>query len=127
MKKTLASALVTGGVVIGSLTGVAMASADAGDRDRADETTESTEDTGFVNVQDAAEDGDNNNGENEGRRGRSGQRLSLAAEVIGIEADELRSALQDGQSLADVAEDNGVDSQDAVSYTHLTLPTTPYV
>lgn len=110
MKKTLASALITGGIVVGSLTGVAMASAEPG-ADRGDQTEETTNNAGIVNVQDANDEQD---GDNEGRRGRKGQRLAAAAELIGIEADELRSALQDGQTLAEVAEENGVEAQDVI-------------
>ena len=40
--------------------------------------------------------------------------LDAAAEAIGIEADELRSALMDGQTLAEVAEANGVERQAVV-------------
>jgi hypothetical protein len=45
--------------------------------------------------------------------GRFGGRLSLttAAETIGIPADELRAALEDGQTLAEVATANGVEPQ----------------
>ncbi len=45
-------------------------------------------------------------------RGRIG--LDAAAGAIGIEPEELRAALIDGQSLADVAEANGVDRQAVV-------------
>ena len=37
--------------------------------------------------------------------------LATAAETIGITADELRAALEDGQTLAEVATDNGVEPQ----------------
>ncbi len=39
------------------------------------------------------------------------ERLSVAAEAIGISEDDLRSALEDGQSIAQVAEANDVDVQ----------------
>jgi hypothetical protein len=35
----------------------------------------------------------------------------VAAEAIGVSEDDLRSALADGQSIADVAEANGVEVQ----------------
>lgn len=41
--------------------------------------------------------------------------LANAAEVIGIEASELADALRDGQSVAEVAADNGVDRDELVS------------
>lgn len=45
-----------------------------------------------------------------GHRG-AGPVLSTAAEVIGISADDLRAALAEGQTLAEVAQANGVDPQ----------------
>jgi transposase-like protein len=43
-----------------------------------------------------------------------GQQLSGAAEAIGITEDELRTALEGGQSIAQVAEANGVDVQTVI-------------
>lgn len=60
-----------------------------------------------------ADDGDRREGCNgEGRRG--GRGLGTAADVIGIESDALREALNDGQSIADVAAANGVDAEDVI-------------
>lgn len=57
-------------------------------------------------------------GESGGRHERQGRRaehrqasLETAASVIGVTADELKTALQSGQSIADVATANGVDPQ----------------
>lgn len=41
--------------------------------------------------------------------------IGTAAEVIGVEATDLVAALRDGQSIAAVAEDNGVDVGDVVA------------
>jgi hypothetical protein len=49
-----------------------------------------------------------------GFRGGPG-RLDAAATAIGITVDELRTALRDGKSLADVAKDKGVDPEKVVS------------
>jgi transposase-like protein len=48
-----------------------------------------------------------------GRVGPAGRGIGLeaAAEAIGIEEDALRDALRDGQTIAEVAEANGVDAQ----------------
>jgi len=47
-----------------------------------------------------------------GRRlGHRGERLATAAEALGISEDELRAALEDGQSVAQVAEAEGIDVQ----------------
>ncbi len=43
---------------------------------------------------------------------RGGRGLDVAAETIGISADDLLAALRDGQTIAEVAEANGVDPQD---------------
>ncbi|MBA3303985.1 MAG: hypothetical protein H0U26_08960 [Acidimicrobiia bacterium] len=56
-------------------------------------------------------------GDDPGRRGRGRGRahlrelLGTAAETIGVSEDDLRSALGDGQTLAEVAEANGVERQ----------------
>jgi uncharacterized protein YidB (DUF937 family) len=49
-----------------------------------------------------------------GRRGGFHVSLDLAAEAIGVTDDELHGALEDGQSLAQVAEANGVDVQTVI-------------
>jgi hypothetical protein len=47
-------------------------------------------------------------------RWHPGEQLAVAAEAIGISEDELRTALEDGQSIAQVAESNGVDVQTVI-------------
>lgn len=52
-----------------------------------------------------------------GRRGpgeHRGERLTTAAEALGVTEDELRTALEGGQSLAQVAEAEGVDVQTVI-------------
>ena len=46
--------------------------------------------------------------------GAPGAHLETVAEVIGVSVDELRAALVDGRSIAEVAEANGVDRQAVV-------------
>ena len=56
-------------------------------------------------------------GRPEGGRCRGGHRgpgLEVAASTIGIEEDALREALEGGQSIAEVAEANGVDPQTVI-------------
>lgn len=43
-----------------------------------------------------------------------GRHLTAAADALGISAEELRTALREGQSLADVARDRGVDPERVV-------------
>lgn len=45
---------------------------------------------------------------------RGGFHLETAAEALGVTVDELRQALRDGQSLADVAAARGVDAQSVI-------------
>ncbi len=130
MNKKLASALLAAGMVFG---GAAAASAAYdGSGTTPDETptaevqdqSSDPQNDGIVNVQDAesetdeleAPEADNDgteDGEREGRSGRSGCKLDTAAEAIGIDVEALRSALDDGQTIAEVAAANGV-SADAV-------------
>ncbi|MFP5218536.1 MAG: hypothetical protein ACLGIG_02185 [Actinomycetes bacterium] len=49
------------------------------------------------------------------RHGGPGRHLATTAEVIGTTVGELRAALADGQSLAQVAESNGVSRDDLVA------------
>jgi len=54
-------------------------------------------------------------GDRGGRRGPGrGAHLETAATVIGVTADDLKAALQSGQSIADVATANGVDPQTVI-------------
>lgn len=46
-----------------------------------------------------------------GPRGNRGAKLESPAEAIGITAEELKTALEEGSTIADVATDNGVDVQ----------------
>jgi hypothetical protein len=46
--------------------------------------------------------------------GRGGRGLDSAAEALGITADELRTALEGGQTIAQVAESKGVDVQTVI-------------
>ena len=46
-----------------------------------------------------------------GRGGPGGARLDAAAEALGLSVEDLRTALQDGQTLAEAAQAQGVDPQ----------------
>jgi uncharacterized protein YidB (DUF937 family) len=48
------------------------------------------------------------------RHPRASAALRTAADAIGIDARDLRAALRDGQTIAQVAEANGVDPQDVI-------------
>lgn len=49
-----------------------------------------------------------------GRGHRPGMDGEVVADLLGIEASELRSALRDGQTIADLAEANGIDVQTVI-------------
>ncbi len=66
--------------------------------------------------QSLAQDGSNEPTETEADDGRAGvrhrgQHLAAAAEAIGVSEEELRAAIADGQSIAQVAEANDVEVQ----------------
>ena len=66
-------------------------------------------------AQDAGSDDDTAEAPAEGFRFRNGgEQLSVAAEAIGITEEELRTALEDGQSIAQVAEANDVEVQTVI-------------
>lgn len=123
MNRKMTSAAIGASVLGGALVGasfVGSAGAYGGLEDEAPEGTdvETSGDTdgGNVLTQDtddgATPDAD---GEDEAREGRRGNRgggchLEEIAAAIGIEEDALRAELDAGQSIADVAEANGVDA-----------------
>lgn len=124
ISKGLIGASVLGGALVGaSFVGSAGAYGDledqpaTGTEETGDENVLDTTGAENVQVQDAPEgddvgpDADDAEGEREGRRGhRGGCNLEDIAAAIGIEEDALRAELDAGQSIADVAEANGVDS-----------------
>ena len=62
-------------------------------------------------AQDGTEDTTTAVDDGAGRFEHRGEMLAAAAEALGVSEDDLRAALQDGQSIADVAEAEGVDIQ----------------
>lgn len=114
MNKTIATAILAAGLGIGGLSLAGAASAG----DDTDETPTSDQPAGLVApaqtdeppaepapAEEAPEDGE----PREGCRG--GRSLGIAAETLGMEVDELRAALDEGQTIAGLASANGVDPQ----------------
>jgi uncharacterized protein YidB (DUF937 family) len=101
--KTLAAAAMTaaiaGGTLFGATLGTPFASG-AQDNTEATTTTEATDAT-------EAPDGDHA----EGRGHRGGFDLSVAAETLGLSEDDLKAQLEEGKTLAEIAEAQGVDKQ----------------
>ena len=99
------TALVVGGVTVGSFVApIGLVSAQETD---ADADTDATESDAEATESDDSESTD----EDRHRRGRHGLRVAKAEvleDVLGLSADEIREALADGGSLADLAEAQGV-------------------
>jgi len=68
-------------------------------------------------VVDTVADTADHDGDHDGRRGhgKRGEQMATVAEVIGVDAAELKAAFAAGQSVADVAEANGVALDDVVA------------
>ena len=110
VKKTLAAAGLTAGMVVSGFGIAQVASAHTSDDSVVDETTEST----GVEAAESEKDCDG-----EGRRGRPGGRHGhgdpeALAETLGLTTDELRAEFEAGNSLADIAAAQGVDVQDLI-------------
>ena len=89
---------LAGGGVAGALLGTPSLS---GAQDETDDTsTTEVEGSGFAGPG--------------GHLGHRGAGLAAAAEALGITEDELRTALEDDKSIAQVAEEEGVDVQDVI-------------
>jgi hypothetical protein len=101
------AALVVGGVTVGSfLAPIGFASAQEDGDDQVDQADQ------------GAETDDDDRGRGDGRRGgphahiARGARLEVLTDSLGLDADELRAALAEGKSLADVAAEQGVAVED---------------
>ena len=120
---TLLAAAVLGGGVVGTTALAGATGASDGEPTLAEEVVETaidevvetdvdvSDDDGIVNIQDAdtdeAPEADGERDSDCERRGhRGGRSLGTVAEVLGLEADELRSQLADGATIADIAGDD---------------------
>ena len=115
LSKPLTTAALVAGLVVGGA-GVAAAGDDAGTRNSdtdVEETTFSGQQVQLEDDTEAEEDGERNR-----RRARRSNRRSArsanVADAIGIETEDLRAELQDGASIADVAEANEVAVDDVI-------------
>src|SRR6478752_1748379 len=102
-QKTIAAVAMTaalaGGALIGSTLGNPLASG-------AQENTSTT----TTAPKGSADQGSKPDGDR-GFRGGGGVDLEVAAKTLGLSTEELRTQLQDGKSLADIAKAQGVDKQ----------------
>ncbi|MCY3921624.1 MAG: hypothetical protein OXG27_04435 [Chloroflexi bacterium] len=53
-------------------------------------------------------------GDCDGGHGKFGARLSAIAELVGTDADGLKAALGNGKTLAEIAEENGIEAQSVI-------------
>ncbi|MGI9623918.1 MAG: hypothetical protein ACR2PK_13870 [Acidimicrobiales bacterium] len=131
MKKSLIAAVAASGLALGGLSVAQIASAESyGDQDDTAAVTEEVqtsevEPIGVLPVQDiqtvqnetdpAPESPEASETEERRERGRRHGRhggcgdIEAAAEIIGISEDELRAAVESGQTLAEIATENDVD------------------
>ncbi len=80
-----------------------------------DESETDGTDTDDAETDGTDNDGAETDGENEGRKGhRGGCNLDTAAEAIGIDEADLKAAIESGDTIADVAEANGVDADTVI-------------
>ncbi len=91
------AALMMGGLAV-------TASAQSSDEEPTTTTAEAETDNG-------SESGE---GRSNGKRGCKGRSLETAATTIGIDQADLKAALEEGSTIADVAEANGVDAQTVI-------------
>lgn len=111
---TLLAAAVLGGGVVGTTALAGATGASDGEPTLAEEVVQSdatADDGGIVTIQDAETDeapeaeGEGEDCERRGHR-RGGRNLGTAAEVLGLEVDDLRDQLNDGATIAEVAGDD---------------------
>jgi hypothetical protein len=107
-RKLLTAAGITGALAVGGVAGALLGAPALSIAQQSDDTTTTVPngDTGDTG------------GDGECRPGRGhfflGAGLDTAAEALGITEDELRDALQDGQTIAEVASDQGVEVQTVI-------------
>jgi hypothetical protein len=106
------AAAVAGGGIAGAFVGVPVASnAQESPNTPTTPTTPTTED---VEGTQTAPDAEDTEARGCGFGHAPGFDLDVAAEALGVSEDELREALEDGQSIADVAGERGVEVQSVI-------------
>jgi hypothetical protein len=110
MNKRIRTGLVSTALIAGSFIGAGVVSAQVDDTVPADTAT--TEATVEAPADDAEQPVDAPAEGERGARGeRRAERAQATADLLGIEVDDLRAAFEEGQTLAQIAEANGVDVQ----------------
>ena len=107
MHKGIAAALITGSLLTGGAIGTALLGASVATAQDSSSSSDSQS-----TQSDAPPGRPEGRGPHGGPHGRLD--LSVAAGAIGISEDDLKTGLQSGQSMADVATANGVDPQKVI-------------
>jgi hypothetical protein len=110
MNKRIRTGLVSTALVAGSFIGAGVVSAQVDDTVPADTTTEAVVEAPADDAEQPAEEAPAE-GERGARGERRAERAQATADLLGIEVDALRAAFEEGQTLAQIAEANGVDVQ----------------
>lgn len=105
----LSAAIATGGLVGATLGTPGVSGAQDGTTSTTAPAAGDTGDTGDAGERSAPEAG----GRHRGGFG-GGLALDVAAETLGLTEDDLRTALDEGKTLADIATEQGVDRQDLI-------------
>tara|TARA_R110002110_G_scaffold153915_2_gene347622 strand:+ start:835 stop:1446 length:612 start_codon:yes stop_codon:yes gene_type:complete len=116
MNKRIRTGLISTALVAGSLFGASAVSAQADDTVTPDTVIEQPADVDNADSEtgdrgprgDRQERGDHGD---RGPRGDRGDRAQATADLLGIDVEDLQAAFQQGQTLAQIAEANGVDVQ----------------
>jgi hypothetical protein len=111
MNKRIRTGLVSTALVAGSFIGAGVVSAQVDDTVPADTTTETATETVVEAPAGDAEQPAEGEGDRGARGERRAERAQATADLLGIEVDALRAAFEEGQTLAQIAEANGVDVQ----------------
>lgn len=109
----LPAALVVGGVTIGGMVApIGLVSAQESDADSTESDSTESESTDSTGADEAEASDDEEKDGRRGRKGRRGAKLDAVTESLGLSRDELRQGFADGKSLAQQAEEQGVDVED---------------
>ncbi|MEZ5341071.1 MAG: hypothetical protein R2706_06375 [Acidimicrobiales bacterium] len=110
MKKLYTTAMLSAAVLAGAAFGPSLAGAQTADGTTGTTSTDST--VTDSTAPDAPAPGEGRMGR-DGRGGR-GDKGAAVAEILGLTQDEVRAALDDGQTIADLAAAQGVDVQTVI-------------
>jgi hypothetical protein len=113
MNKRIHTGLIGTALVAASFIGAGVVSAQVDETVPAETATETVVEAPSDDAEQPAEEA-RDDGERGARGERRAERAQATADVLGIEVDDLRAAFEEGQTLAQIAEANGVDVQTVI-------------